>query len=81
MEEIFLKSAEGIQSKLRKRGQGESFSFMHSLRNTTNENERNEIKKPITGRDFMVLLLQKMRKKRFCIRKEDVLFGKNSNFI
>jgi len=69
VEEIFLKSAEGIQSKLRKRGQGESFSFMHSLRNTTNENERNEIKKPITGRDFMVLLLQKDEKKKVLHKK------------
>ena len=72
VEEIFLKSAEGIQSKLRKRGQGETFSYMHSLRNTLKDNERNEIRKPITARDFMFLSEQRdenkkiLQKKRLC---------------
>lgn len=72
VEEVFLKSAEGVQSKLRKRGQGETFSYMHSLRYISKENERNELKKPITARDYMLLLEQRdeskktLQKKRLC---------------
>lgn len=67
-----MKSPEGIQSKLRKRGQGETFSFMHSYRNIVNQQEHHEIKKPITARDYMALLEQRdeskkvLHKKRMC---------------
>ena len=72
VEEIFLKSPEGIQSKLRKRGQGETFSYLHSYRKIVHDHESNEIKKPITGRDYMALLEQRdetkkvLHKKRSC---------------
>lgn len=72
VEEIFLKSAEDVQSKLRKRGQGETFSYMHSLRYVGKDGERNELKKPITARDYMLLLEQRddskkvLSKKRLC---------------
>jgi len=67
-----LKSPVGIQSKLRKRGQGATFSYMHSYRNTIHE-ETHEIKKPITARDYNALLEQKDESKKVLHKKRSCL--------
>lgn len=64
MEEVFLNSEEGVQRKLRKRGQGETYSHVYSIRRTNVEGERNEIKKPISAREYYMMLEQKDEKKK-----------------
>lgn len=42
---------------------------MHSLRYISKENERNELKKPITARDYMLLLEQRDESKKTLLKK------------
>jgi hypothetical protein len=62
--EVFLRSEEGCESKIRKRGQHGSYTYVHSLRIRGNDNYKHELKKPITARDFNILYQQKNENKR-----------------
>lgn len=42
---------------------------MHSVRNTSNDDERNEIRKPITARDYLALIEQKDENKKVLLKK------------
>lgn len=62
--EVFLRSDKACESKIRKRGQHGSYSYVHSIRIRGNDNYKHELKKPITARDFNILSEQKDEKKR-----------------
>ena len=62
--EVFLRSEEGCESKIRKRGQHGSYTYIHSLRIRGNDNYKHELKKPITARDFNILYQQRNEQRR-----------------
>ena len=62
--EVFLHSEDGCESKIRKRGQHGSYTYVHSLRIRGDDNFKHELKKPITARDFNILWQQKDDTKR-----------------
>ncbi len=65
MEEVFLTSEENYENKIRKRGQHEVFTYMHSLRiKNKNSNEKHDIKKAITARDYNILYEQRDMNKK-----------------
>ena len=62
---MFLRSGEeGCESKIRKRGQNGSYTYIHSLRIRGDDNHKHELKKPITARDFNILCEQRDEKRR-----------------
>lgn len=62
--EVFLRSVDGCENKIRKRGQHGNFSYTHSLRIRREDNNKHELKKPITARDFNILYEQRDETRR-----------------
>jgi len=73
VEETFLKTADGTEAKVRRRGQNGSFVYMHSIRYPKKNGQRVERKRQISGREYVNLVssladssLKPVKKRRAC---------------
>eukprot|EP00741_Cyanophora_paradoxa_P004301 tig00000792_g4175.t1 len=72
VEEVFLRTSDGTEAKVRRRGQNGTFTYMHSVRYPMANGQRIELKRQISGRDYVNLLatadpnMRPVHKRRAC---------------
>ncbi len=75
VEEVFLKSEENYENKIRKRGQHGVFTYTHALRiYNKNTHEKQDIKKQITARDYNILFEQRDLSKKILKKQRKCFF-------
>jgi CYTH domain-containing protein/predicted ATPase len=80
IEQTYLKTTDGSEARVRRRGQHGSYTYTHTIKWPRAAGERIELQRPISGRDYVGLLTQAdparrtIRKRRRCFLWQNQYF-------
>jgi CYTH domain-containing protein/predicted ATPase len=80
IEQIYLLSPEGLEVRLRRRGQNGSYTYTHTVRKPVAAGQRVEIKHQIMGREYLSLLAQADPARRPIRKRRRVFLWRNQYF-
>jgi hypothetical protein len=78
--EVFLPSSSNVETKIRKRGQNGTFTYMSTVTEKKGDGSRLETKKILTAREFSIMISQK-DEKRAPLEKDRKSFIWNQQLI